>query len=280
MGCSIVEYMIELLHTHIPDPILFSFGPFDLHWYGTMIALGVLMGTYALVRLAKQYEISASTMYDFLFWALLFGVVGARVYYVMYNWAYYANHVIEIPMIWHGGLAIHGGLLAGAGVLLAFSYKRAISALLFFDLAVVGVVIGQIFGRWGNYFNQEIFGYPTSLAWGIPILPEFRPEQFVTATHFHPTFLYEILLNTLLLAILLLGHRYKAISGRLSHGILGMVYLIGYGIIRAIMEQFRVDYSPMLFSFRWAFIFSLILIIAGSIGIITILWRKKHRSLK
>lgn len=272
--------MFSYLHNTIPNSIIFSIGSVSIHWYGFCIALGVLLGTLAVVRLSQRYGIAEKHVYDFLFWAVIGGVLGARLYYVLYNWQYYQDHLFEIPLFWEGGLAIHGALLGGALVLIGYTKKHKINTLAFLDVAVVGVVIGQIAGRWGNYFNQEIFGYPTSLPWGIPISENRRPEQFLEATHFHPIFLYESLLNLMLLGVLLVLHRYKARNTNLAHGILGMIYFVGYGIIRFAMEQFRVDYSPTVFGVRWAVLFSLFLLCTGICASIYLIWKqKKHNQL-
>jgi phosphatidylglycerol:prolipoprotein diacylglycerol transferase len=143
------------------------------------------------------------------------------------------------------------------------------------DLAALGLVCAQIVGRWGNYFNQEIFGKPTSLPWGIPIDPAFRSAEYFDAQYFHPTVLYESLGSVVLLGILLLIFL-KNVAGKKVVGIVFAAYLMGYSIMRFLLEFLRTDYSPIVFGARWAQIISVVLFLAGATLLIRkIMWSRR-----
>lgn len=191
---------------------------------------------------------------------ILVGLIGARLYYVLYAWSYYHNHLVEIVQLWQGGLAIHGTLIGGGLAAWWYARRHRLSFLLLIDLAVPAMALGQAIGRWGNYFNQELFGRPTALPWGIPIDPSHRPSAFASFEFFHPTFLYESALDLILVGVLVwLIRRWP----NRRPGNIAAVYAIGYGIIRLAMEFLRVDYSPIVAGVRWAGVVSVALILGG-----------------
>ncbi len=271
--------MFYLLHTHIPDPILFSIGKFGIHWYGFLMVIGGLLGLTLAWYLAKQFKVRRTLLFDLAFWWAVCGLIGGRIYYVIYAWAFYKDNPIEIIKVWQGGLAVHGVMIGAFLATFIFARIKKINWLKLFDLSVIGLVTAQIIGRWGNYFNQELFGKPTDAAWGIPILPANRPFEFLSNHYFHPTFLYESLLNVLLLGILLalVWLKFKK-DIKIKNGIFFFSYLIGYSIIRFNMEFLRIDYSPLVFGIRWAQLFSGILIIASIFFIIFLSIKKSKRT--
>jgi len=271
--------MFNLLHTYIPDPILFSIGKFSIHWYGFLMVIGGLLGLTLVWYLAKQFKIRRSLLFDLAFWWAICGLIGGRIYYVLYAWTFYKDNPIEIIKIWQGGLAVHGVMIGAFFATFIFARIKKINWLKLFDLSVIGLVTAQIIGRWGNYFNQELFGKPTDITWGIPILPANRPFEFVSNQYFHPTFLYESLINILLLSVLLIlvWFKYKK-DIKIKNGIFFFSYLLGYSIIRFNMEFLRIDYSPLVFGVRWAQLFSAILIIASIFFIIFLSIRKGKRT--
>lgn len=261
--------MFNFLHTYNPQPILIQIGPFSIHWYGLTMALAALAGIVLAIRLAKwrkvrltkseAYWISADTIYSLALWVIIGGLLGARVYYFFYNFNYYRDHLGEFFAIWNGGLAIYGAMIGGAIAILLFSKMHKYNPWHLLDILAPSLLLGQIIGRIGNYFNQELFGSPTSLPWGIPINPLNRPAQFADYQYFHPTFLYEMLLNSVLLFILLLISRNK----KLVDGMVIGSYLIGYGLIRVGMENLRTDFTPFIFGMRWQMLASIIVILIG-----------------
>lgn len=253
--------MLNFLHTYTPDPILLTIGPLTVRWYGLCIALGIVGALWIITRIARQYGISKDTIYQtavpIIFWA----IIGARLYYVLYAWEYYSTHLGDIIKIWEGGLAIHGALIGGILTLIYIQKRYNISALLYADMIVVGVALGQAIGRWGNYFNQELFGKPTDLPFGIPIAPAHRPADFLQYEYFHPTFLYESVLNLSIVALLYYLHRRrnKKVGFFAGEGRIALVYIILYSLVRFSMEFLRTDYSPIVFGLRWAQVLSGIL---------------------
>ncbi|MFA6071770.1 MAG: prolipoprotein diacylglyceryl transferase [Janthinobacterium sp.] len=254
--------MFNLLHTFHPQPIALMIGGFTIRWYGVFMALGALLGILAAAKLAERYKITKDEIYNLAFYLIIFGLLGARLYYVLYGWQYYISHPLDIFKIWQGGLAIYGAIIGGAVTVYYFAKKEGIDFWRTIDVLVIGLLIGQILGRLGNYFNQELFGKPTDLPWGIPIDSINRPTGFSTESYFHPTFLYEILLNLLLLGGLLLIHKINISRGkRLQSGTIALSYLMGYSLIRFFTETLRTDSTPFIFGVRWQMMASIILLI-------------------
>jgi len=265
-------------HTYYPKPILFSIGKLEIHWYGFLMVLGGLAGLYLAYRLAKYFKLRPQMLFDLAFWWAVFGLIGGRIYYVIYAWEFYKDNLLDILKIWQGGLAVHGVMIGAFIATFIFAKLKKINWLKLFDLGAIGLVTAQIIGRWGNYFNQELFGKPTDLPWAIPIYPGFRPIEFIDSEYFHPTFLYESLANILLLAGLLLLVRLRFEQKlKIKHGIIFFSYVLGYSIIRFLIEFLRIDYSPLIFGMRWPQFFSIILILISIFFIIFISMKKGTR---
>ena len=177
---------------------------------------------------------------DSLFYVVLPGFVAARLYHVITDNALYADETFPgVFAVWNGGLGIYGAVVGGFLGLLVFARLRGIGPLAFADAAVPGVVLAQAIGRWGNYFNQELFGRPSDLPWAIRISPEKRPAGFADAETFHPTFLYESIWNVLVCLVLLWVAR--RFAGRLKDGDLLLLYVSLYSVGRFFVETLRVD---------------------------------------
>lgn len=248
--------MINFLHTFQPQPIIFKLGPFAVHWYGLLMIIGGLLGFSLMLWLVKKYKLDKRFFEDLLFWWVVGAIIGARIYYVIYAWEMYKSNWLDIFKIWEGGLAVHGIMLGGMITTFIYCRLKKKDFLLTADLVVTGLVAAQIIGRVGNYFNQEIFGRPTDLPWGIPIELAFRPEQFMNSSFFHPTFIYESLGNIVILIILLLIHKLRFKKKQFLPGQIFLSYLILYSILRFSLEFLRTDYSPLVFGVRWAQLFS------------------------
>jgi len=175
---------------------------------------------------------------NLLVWLLVPGIIGARTYHVIDYWDYYSEIPIEILKIWQGGLGIYGGIAGGLIGLLIYRqiHKQGIRLLPTLDVIVFALLIAQEIGRLGNFFNQELFGLPTTLPWGIWIDPENRLPGFEQFTRFHPLFAYEAIAN-----ILLLGLMWKLIGQKRKLGYFFSLYLIGYGLIRFCLDFLRLD---------------------------------------
>lgn len=259
--------MINWLHNNLPEAILGSIGPLQIHWYGLLVALGVIAAYFLTQHLLKKYQVSGVNIDVLLLYVFLCGLIGGRLYYVFYAWPFYQNNLLDIFKVWEGGLALHGDLIGGAIGLTLFARRHKIKFLKLADLIVPGVALAQAIGRWGNYFNQELFGSPTTLPWGIPIKESLRPEQYLSATHFHPVFLYESIANILICLLLLGLHRKntrRLPEARYRSGFFLTLYVFVYSTVRFSLEFLRQDYSPYVGPFRWFQLMSLLAIVISA----------------
>jgi phosphatidylglycerol---prolipoprotein diacylglyceryl transferase len=257
--------MFNFFHAFLPSPLLVSFGPFHIYWYGLFVVLGILAALTVSLKLAKKFGLSSNKVFDLAFWMIIAGIVGARLYHVLLEWGYYSQDYWNILKVWQGGLAIHGGLIGGLLVLIYFCWKEKVNFWLMAAIFAPGIALGQAIGRWGNYFNQELFGKPTALPWGIPIDIMSRPVRFLSAEFFHPTFLYESLgdLAIFFILIFIIG---KFIQKKwTNYKIIFLVYLIAYSALRFFVEFLRADTTAYVYGYRWPQIFSLLIVIVSII---------------
>ncbi len=255
-----------------PSPIIFEAGPFALRYYGLCIALGIVVATWLSGRELVRKGYDGELALDALFFIIPPGFVGARIYHVLTNYDYYAaDPWPEVIAVWNGGIGIYGAVTGGFIGLLLFCWIKRISPLAFADAAAPGVILAQAIGRWGNYFNQELFGRPSGLPWAIRIAPENRPEGYTDAGTFHPTFLYESIWNLLVCLVLLWVAR--RFAGRLKDGDLFLLYVSLYSTGRSLTELLRIDPSfliggnirgNMLVAIVLALAFAMILILRHS----------------
>lgn len=255
-----------------PGPILGEWGPITIRWYGLLIAVAVLIGVTLSQYLAKRRGVKPELIGDLAIWLILAALVGARTYYVLFQWQEYATRPEDIIAIWKGGIAIHGAIIGGALAALVFARLNRVSFWQLADLVAPSLILGQAIGRWGNFFNSEAFGTPTNLPWKLFIPPSRRPLEYLNYEYFHPTFLYESIWNVLVFALLLfLFFRGRS---RLKVGTLALVYLIAYSSGRIWIEGFRTD-SLMLGPLRIAQVVSLVAIALGVLGLIWLYWFKR-----
>ena len=253
-----------------PGSIALQVGPLAIRWYGLLIATGVLLGTTLAHREAIRRGEDADKLLNAIVATVLVALVGARLYYVVFNWNYYAANPGKIVAMWEGGLAIHGGLMAGALATILYCRHAKLSLPVTLDIMAPCVAIGQAIGRWGNFFNQEAFGVPTDLPWKLYIDPAHRPGHLAGFEYFHPTFLYESLWNLLVFAILWFGLRKRLQAKR---GALTLCYLGLYSIGRFFVEGLRID-SLMLGSLRVAQVVSILLVVASGLSLLLMFRRK------
>ncbi|MBI2050586.1 MAG: prolipoprotein diacylglyceryl transferase [Parcubacteria group bacterium] len=264
--------MLGFLHTFQPSPIAFSIGPFAVHWYGLLLALGVVAGYWLVGKLAKQQGITAEQAKTVLINALIGGFIGARLYHVVTDWGFYGVYPDQIIAVWNGGLAIHGAMLGALAVIVYYAKKRGLSFWKLADLFALPAILGQAIGRWGNYFNQELFGRPTDSALGIPITVLNRPAGYQQYEYFHPAFLYESLINFAIFAFLLAIFQKK----RRPDGLVFWLYIGLYSAGRIIVESFRINEAAMVGSLRLPFLVSLVLA-GASIAILLKALAAKHK---
>ncbi len=223
-----------------PTPIIFEIGPLALRYYGVLIALGIAVGTWLTGRELARKGYDSALALDSLFFVVPLGFIGARLYHVITDYDLYRDDPFPgVFAVWNGGLGIYGAVAGGFLGLLIFCRLRGINPLAFADAAAPGLVLAQAIGRWGNYFNQELFGRPSNLPWAIRIAPENRPAEYSNAETFHPTFLYESLWDaTVALILLWVARRF---ASRLKDGDILLLYVSLYSVGRFFVETLRID---------------------------------------
>ena len=229
-------------------PKSFSVFGFEIALYGVIIGTGVLCGILIAAWMAKKTEQDPDLYWDFAIYAVIFSVIGARIYYVFFAWDQYKNNLINIFNIRQGGLAIYGGVIAAFITLFVYAKIKNQNALRMADTGVVGLILGQAIGRWGNFTNREVFGEYTNnlLAMRLPIevvrssdISESIAAHITDGVNYiqvHPTFLYESLWNLMILVLLLIYWKHKKFEGEIA-----LLYLGGYGLGRAWIEGIRTD---------------------------------------
>lgn len=213
-------------------------GPVSLNAYGLMIALGVFAAVWLCGRLFERHRIGTRDDATVIgAWGAAAGVIGARLYHVVTDWDRFRGHPGDVVKVWEGGLGIPGGLLFGVGAGLLVARRRGVPLGLGLNCAAPSIALAQSVARWGNYFNQELFGGPTTLPWGLEVSPGNVPAGYAPDTLFHPAFLYESLWNLALCgALLWVDRRWRMAGGRLF-----ALYLVGYGVGRFWIEGLRID---------------------------------------
>ncbi len=223
----------------MPNPVLVRLGPISIYWYGVLIVLGALLATYLASYLSRRNGHDPETAWNMLVVLLIAGVLGGRAYHVISSWDYYRVNPGEILGLQMSGFGIFGSVIGGLIALAIYCAVKKLKFLEWTDYIIPGVLLAQAIGRWGNFFNQELYGYPTTLPWGIYISPEHRLAGFEAYERFHPTFFYESALNFIGFIILfLLARNWK--KNRLW-GDIFFLYGMIYPLIRFFIEFQRPD---------------------------------------
>lgn len=245
--------------------ILVDFGFFQITYYAVIVLIGIFVGGTLVIKEAQKFKLNLDLISNLIFWMIIFGLIGARLYFVFFHWDYYQDNLVEIFKVWEGGLAIHGGLLFGILILLIYAKKYKVNVFRLTDIIVVGLIIGQSIGRWGNFFNQEAYGAIVSRDFLTKLhLPNFIVEGMnIYGIYYHPTFLYESLWCLVGFIILLFIRKNKY----LKLGQLTGAYLMWYSFGRFFIEGLRLD-SLMFSQFKIAQIVSGLLFIIGLIIIV------------
>lgn len=247
------------------NPILFSFGNIEIRWYSILLLIAFIIASFIIKKETKRFDIQKDFIFNLLFWMLIFGIIGARLYYVIFEWEYYSNNLIEALEIWKGGLAIHGGIIAGLLTLIIYTKKYKLRTIRYTDFIVPGLIIGQAIGRWGNFFNSEAHGIATSIEHLKKLhIPDFIIKGMkINGVYYSPTFFYESISCLLGFIIICIIRRNKYTKV----GTPTALYLIIYGIIRFFIERTRTD-SLMFCGYKIAMIVSVIMIIIGIVILI------------
>ena len=246
-----------------PGSIAFELGPLQIRWYGILMATAILVGFWLAHRRALQEGLPADELVRAAQWAVVAGLVGARLYEVAFNWDYYGRFPWKIIAVWEGGLAMHGGLIVGPLVGALLARRWGVPVLRALDVIAPSMILGQAIGRWGNFFNEEAFGAPTDLPWKLYISPPHRPPEFRQFDFFHPTFLYESLWNLLVFAVLV-----RWVRPRLGRhpGAVFFAYIGLYSAGRFFIEALRLD-SFWVSGFRVAQVAGLVGVIVAVVGL-------------
>lgn len=222
------------------NPIFIDFGFIQIYWYSVIMLFAILTGSFIFYKILRKNGISEFHITNILFYAILFGIIGARVYYVLFNLDYYLKYPIEILEVWNGGLAIHGALIGGIISIFVYCYKHKINVLKITDAAAVSIILSQSIGRWGNFFNSEAHGTVTTLTFLKKLMiPNFIIKgMYIDGEYFLPTFLFESIWDLLGFIILfLLYKKYK----KLRLGQLTGIYFMWYSFGRFFIEILRTD---------------------------------------
>ena len=261
----------------------FSIGGISFAYYGLIIGIGIIAGLFMAQADAKRRGQDPDLYLDFAIYAVFFSIIGARLYYVVFQWAYYKEHLAEIINLRKGGLAIYGGVIAAVITLIVFAKKRRVSFFSMADTGCIGLVTGQIIGRWGNFVNCEAFGGYTDSLFAMRIkrsivnetmisqdlLDHLILEDGVEYIQVHPTFLYESVWNLGLLLFILWYRRRKKFTGEIL-----WIYLAGYGIGRAWIEGLRTD--QLLIPGPSLAVSQLLSVVAAAVSLF-MLWRGRRK---
>lgn len=242
------------------NPVIINLGIIEIRWYSVLILLGFILGYYLVINKCKQENIDKTLISDLCFYLIIVSILGARIYYCIFEWKYYINNPIDIIKIWEGGLAIHGGVIAGIIFIYFYTKKKKLEFLKLLDIFAPSLVLGQAIGRWGNFFNGEAYG-PITTFENLKNLhiPRFIIDGMYIGGNYHePTFFYESI-GCLIVFIILIILRNKKST---KIGIITSIYFILYGLVRFFIEGLRTD-SLMLFNIKVAQLISIIMILIG-----------------
>ena len=237
-----------------------------IYFYGVILALAIIVGTFVADYIGtKFFELKKETLIDLSPYLVIFGIIGARLYYCLLNYDFYLRFPTEILAIRHGGISIHGAIFGGLIGLLIYAKRHKVSALKLADVSAIGLAIAQSIGRWGNFFNSEAFGTPTNLPWKLYIAPQYRQIPYTEYEYFHPTFLYESILNLLIFGILFYIAKTKRSN---KEGNIALFYLILYSMARILVEHFRIDSVCYIHGYPIAMVVSACIIVLATIVLI------------
>jgi prolipoprotein diacylglyceryl transferase len=252
----------------IPSPSkgILHLGPIPLHAYGLCLAVGVLVASWIAERRWVARGGKAGVIGEIGVIVVVSGVIGARVYHLFTGYDWDEGGLAGTVKIWQGGLSIWGAVAGGAIAVVLVAYRRKLPTLILLDAIAPGLAMAQAIGRWGNYFNQELFGRPTQLPWGLEIDVAHRPAQYITEETFHPTFLYESLWCLVIVAVIVLAER----RFRFRPGQSFALYVAMYTFGRFFFELMRSDDASKLFGVRFNALLSAVLCVFGVVWFIVL----------
>lgn len=243
------------------NPVFLKFGSVSIRWYGLTAAASAIAAFLYLKKIARWLKIDIN-IDNLFFSAVLAGILGARLYHVLNEFDFYLQNPELILMIWKGGLAIHGGVAFGALALFYYSRKHNFSFARLADLFLPALILAEAIARFGNFFNQELFGKPTNLPWKIFIDPANRPPGFIQFDYFHPAFLYQSLWNLLIIILLTVWIKKRPPQ---KHGQIFAAAMIAWGLGRFLVELLRIDAVPLIFGLRLPLVVSAGIVAVGAL---------------
>ena len=237
-----------------------------IYFYGVILAMAIIIGTFVADYIGTNFfNLKKETIIDLSPYLVVFGIIGARLYYCLLNYDFYMRFPTEILAIRHGGISIHGAILGGFIGLIIFAKRHNLSISKLCDVTAIGLILAQSIGRWGNFFNSEAFGLPTNLPWKLFISEQYRPVPFTNYEYFHPTFLYESILDLGIFFILLYLIKVKK---SLKSGNVALLYLLLYSLVRIFVEHFRIDSVLYVHGIPIAILVSIVIIFLSTILLI------------
>jgi phosphatidylglycerol:prolipoprotein diacylglycerol transferase len=260
----------------------FQIGQYTIYYYGIIIMLGAIAAAWLAAVEARRRGQSSDIVWDGLVWVLIGGIIGARIWHILtppasmveagYTTMYYLTHPLNAINIRAGGLGIPGAVIGGLLAMYIFTRRRKLEFAFWLDVAAPALALGQAIGRWGNFFNQELYGSPSNLPWAITISPEYRLPGYENQATYHPLFLYESLWNFGIVVLLLwLGRKYQ---DRLINGDIFLVYLIAYPLGRFLLEFLRLDPARV----GGININQTIMLLVAIVSAVTLIWRHRKRA--
>jgi prolipoprotein diacylglyceryl transferase len=259
---------MQTLLGSIPSPSSGNLGPF--HMYGLILAAGVLVAVWFAEHRWRRRGYPRDGIYDISFWVVIWGVIGARLYHVITDYQLFEHDPLRAVQIWKGGLGIWGAVIGGGIAVIVVTRRRHMPTLAVMDCMAPAIVLAQAIGRWGNYFNQELFGKPSTLPWALEIAPAHRPAGYVQYATFQPTFLYESLACLAICGILLLVEHRAA----LKLGQTFALYVILYTFARFWFENMRIDPAHHIAGLR---LNAWVSIAVCLLGIVWFVWLGRHQ---
>ncbi len=257
-----------------PSQILCTLFGVNIYYYGVIMAIAIVVGTLVSDWAGVRYfNLKKETIIDMAPYLIIFGIIGARLYYCILNYDFYLRFPTEIIAIRHGGISIHGAMLGGVLGLWLFALRHKFSWIKLCDVSVIGLSIAQAIGRWGNFFNSEAFGGPTNLPWKLYIAPQYRPIPFKEYAYFHPAFLYESILDVCIFVLLLFLVKKNKIK---IDGNLTLIYLILYSLVRIAVESLRLDSVKYVMGMPVAIFVSISIII---VSVLALIYRRNRKGL-
>lgn len=257
------------------DSVAFKVGNMSIRWYSLCILFGIIIAYFLAKKESKKFNYEKDFIFDLFFYVIIFGIIGARLYYVVFNFNYYKSNLLEIFKVWNGGLAIHGGIIFGLITLIIYCKKKRVDILRTTDVASISLLFAQAVGRWGNFFNSEAHGPITTLAnlENMKFIPDFVIKGMnIDGIYYHPTFYYEslwCLLGVVFFALI------RKFFKNLKKGQLTCLYFVWYGIGRFFIEYLRTD-SLMFGGIKAAQLFSIITIVIALLYFLFLLFKKDN----